>query len=118
MKLRIQNDTVRLRFSMEELERLCEGHVLEMSTSFVGGALRTTVLPTGSEGHISLKEGVLAVDVPQDLLIALNKGDEEGFTMELGTSTVAIEKDFACIGREEAKNDGLFPNPKLNDGTC
>jgi hypothetical protein len=103
---------------MEELDRLCEGHVIEMSTSLMGGALRTMVLPTGSEGHITLKDTSLTVDVPQELLISLRKGQEEGFTMELGPSRVSIEKDFACIGRDEEKNKGLFPNPNLKDGAC
>ncbi len=118
MKLRIKDHTIRLRFSVEELDRLCEGKTLTMSTSLVNGELITIVRPRTSSAYTTVDDGELLIDIPLNQLVDLKASNEEGFKMELGTSTVLVEKDFACIGRSDELNAGLFDNPKLDDGPC
>lgn len=118
MKLRIKDHTIRLRFSIEELDRLCEGKTQTMSTSLVNGELITIVRPRTSVGYTTVDDGELLIDVPIDQLIALKGSNDEGFTMKFEKGKVLVEKDFACIGRDEELNKGLFDNPKAKDDAC
>ena len=118
MKLRIKDHTIRVRFSIEELDRLCEGMTQTMSTPLVNGELITIIRPKASAGYTTVDDGELLIDIPQEQLIALKASSDEGFEMDFGTSTVLIEKDFACVGRSEELNQGLFENPNAEDGTC
>ena len=118
MKLRIKDHTIRLRFSIEELDCLCEGKTQTMSTSLVNGELITIIRPRTSAGYTTVDDGEVLIDIPLEQLIALRASGEEGFTMNLGSGTVLIEKDFACVGRSDELNKGLFENPNAEDGAC
>ncbi len=118
MKLRIKDHTVRLRLSIGELDLLCEGRAQTMTTSLMNSELITVIRPSSTEGFSAIDDGELLIQIPQKNLIDLKASDEEGFQLQLGASTIFIEKDFKCIGRSEEKNAGLFENPKETDGAC
>ena len=115
MKLRIQDNSLRLRLSIEEVNRLSGGLSIDMTTALGNGSLTTRLVGTKGDEGGSLSDGILEIQVDQQRIDDLVESDEEGFEFSLGETRILVQKDYQCIGRDESLNEGLFPNPKSAD---
>ena len=93
-----------------------------MKTALPGAELCFEVFPFESL-NIESKRKKTKIYLPIDKLKALFNSSEEGFKeiIKIDPSSELVllfQKDYVCIGREETLNIGLFPNPKITDGTC
>jgi hypothetical protein len=127
MKLRIRNNSIRLRLQRAELEALVRGGVLQ--DALVLGPEPADRLHYG----IALSEapdigvlhepGTIKVLLPRAFADALAETERVGFEGEFPVAEdtvlrILIEKDFRCLVERPGEDEsGAFPNPE-EGGTC
>jgi hypothetical protein len=119
MKLRIRGDSIRLRLTRTELERLAATGGVEEQTRFPGGerfgyALR--VVAAGRPVGARFLDGVLALEVPRERLDAFLAPEaiEIRAAVRLGAGELAllVEKDFPCPTTRPGEDDSdAFARP-------
>ena len=119
MKLRIKDNSVRLRLAQSEVIELAERGTVESVTRFPGGATVRYGLKKTEEGRITLtwKENTLLVLVPEDKVQIWTESDLVGFSERINMVgsdplDVVIEKDFKCLTDRPGEDESdLYPNP-------
>jgi hypothetical protein len=125
MKLRIKGNSLRLRVSRSEVERLLAGDCLEETVHFAPetNAKFTYALhqgPSLRRPTVQYTENRVVILIPADRVNAWGATDQVGIAEDvslgdLGSLALLIEKDFACLDRSQEDNEDTFPNP--NAGT-
>jgi hypothetical protein len=121
MKLRIKGESVRLRVSRSDLERLMHEGRIEESIHFgvrpdEKWTYALELVP--QEGAISMRYAGNEVALLLSKSEAKKWVDTEtvGIYGEVpggaGSLELIVEKDFACLDRQDAENADTFPNPK------
>lgn len=118
MKLRIKGDSIRLRVSRSELQRLADGQVIEEIVHLTGGnfgyALGSSTQVTATTA--SFCDGRIALLISDAELAKWLDESEVGIYPSVSTASdrlleFTIEKDFACLDRSEEENSDTFANP-------
>jgi hypothetical protein len=121
MKLRIKGESLRLRASRSDLERLMQEGRIEESIHFgpQPGAQWTYALELGAlEPAIAMRYAANEVAVILSRSEAKKWIDTEtvGIYGEVqggaGPLELIVEKDFACLDRQDGEDADAFPNPK------
>lgn len=119
MKLRIRGNSVRLRLSRSELDKLAETGWTEDRARFAPGAelvYRIDVRP-GGELRAALTGSTVSVELPQPMLRRWLEPDQVSLRAEQpldggNVLKILVEKDFACLApRPDEDDTDLFPNP-------
>jgi hypothetical protein len=121
VKLRIQGNSLRLRISKSELTQFVEGGRLQ-ETIYFGtehGSELVYILVRDGGGHrldVEGGAGQVKVIVPAEMARTWAETDQVGMagTVDLGVRgelSILVEKDFACIDRNDEENADTFPNP-------
>ena len=120
MKLRIRADTLRLRLTRSEVDRIAAGETIEEITPFPDGTALTYALRPGSvrgAEQVASDAGTrIDIEIPSSAAVEWAQSLEVGFCGEhpfqLGPLAVLIEKDFTCITPREGEEElDTFPNP-------
>jgi len=121
MKLRIQGNSIRLRVSRSELAAFAETGRLEETVYFgpqVEMSLTYALVRDESLGCVSVSSAgnEVSVLVPAASSSSWSSTEQVGISGEvdlgmLGTLSVLVEKDFACLDRGDEENADTFPNP-------
>jgi hypothetical protein len=121
MKLRIKGNSLRLRVTRSELGRLIRTGRIEETTWFgIGPGCRLTYALEVSDGGngVSLRcaSPEIAVLLPSGEASTWRNSDQVGIyaSVDLGLRgflEVVVEKDFACLDRNDEDNFDTFPNP-------
>ena len=120
MKLRIQGDSLRLRIAPSEMALLLDTGRVEETIHF--GAEQDAQLTYALElAHGSLELALrsdgrrIAVSMPAESARAWAAGNDVGVygTVPVlnGDLEIAVEKDWACLGKSNEENRDTFPNP-------
>ena len=127
MKLRIKGNSLRLRVMPSEAKQLLrDGAVQEHVQVTANPRDRLTYALVSSHSQltttVAYQSGNITVSVPRIELERWAGGDDAGVYAEVALGggqvlSVAIEKDFACLDRDDADNEDTFPNPSLA-ATC
>lgn len=120
MKLRLFANTLRLRMSQTDVERLASGETAEDWTHFPSGARFGCVLRSGAgdQARVEFVDGIVTVEIPGPRVLEWAR-DESAVKLEIGelpegSPVVLIEKDFQCLhrGARPAREDSdSFPHP-------
>jgi len=110
MKLRLFGNSIRLRLTREEVGELSQGRPIHSSTRFFQGHLDVLILPAASTTAACL-DGKVRIEVRTDEVVRWADSEDEGIYADDGVSKLAIEKDYACLHKSGAVNEGTFPNP-------
>jgi hypothetical protein len=123
MKLRIKDNTLRLRVSRSDLAQLLAAGRIDATIHFT--AAQQARLTYGIE-HRASTEGMTLEYQPSEVVIvvpsvqthAWAEGEQVGMYGKcyLGHGEhleLLVEKDFACLDLSDADNDDTFPNPGL-----
>lgn len=115
MKLRIQDNSLRLRMNRKEVAALRERGVVECGIRFPGGrTLRYSVAVAESAGSVTagFEGDALWVRLPAGAAVRWAESDQ--VTIEGADSGVQIlvEKDFQCLHRPEDREPDNYPNPQ------
>lgn len=120
MKLRIKGDSLRLRVSPSEVERLLASGRIEETIHFGAAedARLTYALEHAADAaaiSVRYRGGEVAVVVATQTARAWAQGADVGIygVTSAGRSRLelAVEKDFACLDKSGAENRDTFPNP-------
>ena len=128
MKLRIQEKSLRLRVLRSELAILLADGCLEETINFApeAGASLTYALkqdPTIHEPTVKYTANRVAILIPADQTKTWGATNQIGIAAninlgELGTLVLLVEKDFACLDRNEEDNRDTFENPNAGARYC
>jgi hypothetical protein len=123
MKLRLRENSVRLRLLQTEVAKLQEnGSVSEQIRFGQSQNLTYTLKASDAAEEISayFSDGEMIVEVPAHKAQEWATGKEVGLQKEQKvddalTLKILIEKDFVCLERPaDADNADAFPHPKMN----
>lgn len=132
MKLRLRDDTLRLRLTRSEVDTLASRGRLEARTRLGGASLLYAVEATESsqepEARLALTShrAELVVRLSRDRVRSWAEGDAVGIYGEQempdgeGRLSLAVEKDFRCLTpRDEAEDPpDAFPHPREGSEVC
>ena len=109
MKLRIFENSIRLRLSQADAARLSNEGFLEAALWFnTHSALRYRLL-LGSAPAASFDGKTVVISIPSADAREWLSSDREGMGVMAGPLKVSVEKDYECLHRENGEDS--FPNP-------
>ena len=115
MKMRLQGNSVRLRLTRSEVERLRETGLVEESVDFGAGEVLAYRLQSRLEQgpvEAAFGQGLMTVSVSQEDATAWADSDEVGLYAQSGVITVSVEKDFRCLTRRlDDQVRDAYPHP-------
>lgn len=126
MKLRIRENTIRLRLKRAEVDQLASGKSIVEQTCFPDSVL-TYRLDVSSDGNFSasFRDGDLTISLPEAEVTQWAQNDQVSIVAEqaLGNSdalSLLIEKDFKCLApghhRPGEDDDDTYPHPEAETG--
>jgi hypothetical protein len=123
MKLRIKDNTLRLRVSRSDLALLIQNWRIDSTIYFTGNAeekwtYAIELCPDCSSTTLRYRPGEVSVVVPDGEAKTWAGSDQVGMyaSWELGQGQrleILVEKDFACLDLSDADNEDTFPNPAM-----
>ena len=122
MKIRIHNNTIRLRLSMSEVEQLSEKNEIKEELKFPSPypSFIYNLKASAKEKFLSITfvQGEISISLPlsevkdwantEQIGIAKTQSLEDGINLQL-----LVEKDFQCLHKRPGENEtDNFPNPQ------
>ena len=127
MKLRIRDNSIRLRLMRAEVDELRSNGIVAAHTQFPGGrTLRYCVesSPASVNPAAFFSESEIAVRLPETMVLAWAtteqvsiRGDQ--VLVDGETLSILVEKDFVCLtGRDDEDESDMFPHPEAGKLSC
>lgn len=126
MKIRILNNSLRLRLSTTEVATLAKDHEVDASIHFSPTSYLTYAIKASDEPTISAQyeSHQITVFIPKATISDWANSDLISLSAEMEIDEkehlhILVEKDFKCLStdRKEDESD-LFPNPKSDTIVC
>ena len=123
MKLRIQDNGLRLRLAQSEVTQVSQTGLVEGRAAFGPGQTLTYALQATSEVHsltATLDDGGITVLVPEDMMREWAQSSQVGMkgaqpVSDSASMTILVEKDFKCLhGPRSRVEADAFPNPQAS----
>ena len=127
MKLRIRDNSIRLRLTRGEVDTLRDKGMVEACTDFPSGrTLRYLVesSPASVNPAAFFSENEITIRLPETTVLAWASTEQvsiqgEQMLDEGGTLKILVEKDFVCLtGRDDEDESDMYPHPEADSGTC
>ena len=121
MKLRIRDNSIRLRMTQGEVADLRSSGVVSARTSFPGGRHLTYAVessPANIRPQAFLSESTLTVRLPETSVLAWSGSEQVSIAAEQplddgGQLDILVEKDFTCLAPREGEDESdMYPHPK------
>ena len=127
MKIRIRDNSIRLRLTRVEVDSVHENGVVSATTGFPGSrvlrytlesspaSVRPTAFFSDNEIRVRLPESVvLAWVTTEQVSIAGEQELDDGEKL-----TILVEKDFACLAPRAGEDESdMYPHPQAGQDTC
>ena len=118
MKLRIRDNSIRLRLTQTEVDRLMREGLVSAQTGFADGDVFRYSLessPASVKPEAAISKSGIAVRVPESEVLARGSQTlDDGQTLE-----ILIEKDFACLAPRTGEDESdMFPHPSAKTANC
>ena len=120
MKLRIFNNSIRLRLRQSEVTQLIAVGSVEGRLDFgVGSALEYRLVADGdaSGTRVAFVVGEIRITVPKDVAHGWANGSDVTISANQDNSAgglqILIEKDFQCLHKDDPSEADAYPNPML-----
>jgi len=118
VKLRIVDDSLRLRLTRSEVASIERGLAVESSVHFPGGPALTYSLVVADTNRISasLDAATIEVLLPRAVALQWAAGNDVSLhgeqPLEHGVLRILVEKDFTCVEPRDGEDQSdLYPNP-------
>jgi hypothetical protein len=127
MKLRIRDNSVRLRLMRGEVEALRESGLVSASTAFPGGrTFRYCVESSPASVSIAafFSDNEITVRLPETTVLAWASSEQvsifgEQVLADGGQLKILVEKDFVCLtNREDEDESDMYPHPEADRVKC
>lgn len=124
MKLRIRDNSIRLRLERSEVDTLRDNGMVSAKTGFPGGRDFGYVVessPASVNPGAVLSDNTVTVRLPETTVLAWANSEQvsivgEQRLAEGDTLSILVEKDFACLAPREGEDEAdMFPHPKVDD---
>lgn len=114
MKIRIKDNSVRLRLTQSEVTELYDNGVISRSTQFLDKPFEYAVERfEGTDLSADFIDNRITMKIPVEFLEELKNTDTVGFDGISGQVKLLIEKDFVCIDNTDEDQSDNYPNPNL-----
>ena len=116
MKLRIRGNSIRLRLTRGEVERIAHGETIEEIVDlFPMPFAYSLVVREAVKIEAVFDGGSLAVTVPEHQAAEWAKGDAVGMESDGSEVRILIEKDWACVKpRADEDESDMFDHPEAS----
>jgi len=120
MKLRLRDNSIRLRLTQGEVDSVSEQGLVKASVPFSAGVSFDYVLessPACVKPAAHFSNGVLQVSLPQDAVRDWAGSEQVSITADQdlddgGLLHILVEKDFACLAPRPGEDESdMFPHP-------
>ncbi len=127
MKLRIRDNSIRLRLSQGEVAALGKEGLVASRIEFPGGRALAYVVessPASVMPAAFLSGNLVTVSLPESMVLPWARSEQVAISGEqrLDDGTwlhVLVEKDFACLApRADEDETDLYPHPRAGTGEC
>lgn len=127
VKLRIKNNSIRLRLTRGEVDELRESGVVAANTDFPGGRTfqyRVESSPASVNPAAFYSDNALTVRLPETAVLAWATTEQVSLpgeqVLDDGTLLdVLVEKDFACLAPREGEDESdMYPHPNAAEDSC
>lgn len=127
MKIRIRDNSIRLRLTKGEVDAIRDNGVVTSTTGFPGGRRFSYSLessPASVNPAAFYSENEIRVRLPETQVLAWTTTEQVSIRGEQLLDdgeklSILVEKDFACLeprpGEDEAE---LYPHPGADDAAC
>jgi hypothetical protein len=124
LKLRILDNSIRLRLTRTEVETVRADALVRGRVRFAGGnsfdyILESSPATVNSEAHIS--NNVMTVRIPENEIMQWVTTEQVSISAEQildggDLLKILIEKDFACLAPRDGEDESdMYPNPLQED---
>lgn len=120
MKLRIRDNSVRLRLTRGEVDTLRDEGIVSARTGFPGGREFQYVLessPASVNPGAFFSENIITVRLPETTVLAWANSEQVSIEGEQVLDdgeklTILVEKDFTCLAPREGEDESdMYPHP-------
>lgn len=127
MKLRIRDNSIRLRLTRGEVASISTDGLISNSVPFSGGATFDYVLessPACVKPVAMFSNNVLSVRLPEIDVIEWAGTEAVSISAEQlldegGQLNILVEKDFACLAPREGEDESdMYPHPEEGTNAC
>ena len=127
MKLRIKDNSVRLRLTRSEVDALRESGVVAATTGFPGGKefrYRVESSPASVSPAALFSDNALTVRLPESAVLAWATTEQVSLPGEQVLDNgallkILVEKDFVCLtGRDDEDESDMYPHPAAGEASC
>ena len=124
MKLRIRDNSIRLRLERGEVDILRDNGLVSAKTSFPGGRDFGYIVessPASVNPGAVLSDNTVTVRLPETSVLAWANSEQvsivgEQRLAEGDTLSILVEKDFACLAPRDGEDESdMYPHPKADD---
>ena len=127
MKLRIRDNSVRIRLTRSEVDALRLQGVVAAATGFPGGRefqYRVESSPAIVNPAAFFSDNTISVRLPESAVLAWATTEQVSMPGEQVLDdgeklTILVEKDFACLAPREGEDESdMYPHPNAGAETC
>lgn len=125
MKLRIRDNSVRLRLTKSEVDAVRRDGLVTARTTFPGGHVFTYRLessPASVKPEAFYSAGEMTVRVPEQTVLGWASSEQvsisgEQFVDDGAALMILVEKDFACLApRDDEDESDMYTHPNASSG--
>lgn len=127
MKIRIRDNSIRLRLERAEVDRLRDKGVVKSHTVFPGGQRFSYAVessPASVQPVALFSDRTITVRLPETIVLAWATTEEVSIHGEQvlddgATLSLLVEKDFACLAPREGEDESdMFEHPDKGTVNC
>lgn len=118
MKLRLLEDSIRLRLLEPEVSEIAAGNAVLGKTAMPGGTLYYKLSVGGEDVSSQFKDATIEVMISESIAHEWASTEQVSIRgtsrLDEGETRILIEKDFTCINPAEGEDQtGTFANPNI-----
>jgi hypothetical protein len=122
MKLRIRENSVRLRLTQSEVAKFAEKGLVGNKTEFGNGQTFFYSLSSSNSlqnPNAKFENGRIEISVPKFLADNWTQTEEVSISGNDRGIKIIVEKDFVCLNVREGEDESdAFPHPKEKETNC
>lgn len=115
MKIRIKDNSIRLRLSKTEVDNLCKNGRVQASTQISTNLQFIYSLKINSHWGVRFQDNLLEVLIPDDLILNWSSNEIVGFDTVIDNNDnglkLLVEKDFKCLTPRDENEEDHYENP-------